>query len=66
MFVGDHNFEIVSKSLTGAREVDEQTHTSLAVLAERLESLRKTNRMFAGVSFSRDVERLSSQRVAVG
>lgn len=63
MFVRDSDFDIVSRSLSGLREVDEATQASLAALAERLESLRKTNRLFEGVCFSRDAEKLASQVV---
>jgi hypothetical protein len=67
MFVetNDH-FDIVSRNLSGGREVDEQTRTSLAVLAERLDALKKISGLFAGISFSDDVKKLASQRVAVG
>jgi hypothetical protein len=66
MFVGDNNFDIVSKSLAGAREVDEQTQASLAILSERLESLKRMSGLFDGVMFSSHVQQLSAQRVAVG
>ena len=67
MFVETNNhFDIVSANLRGTREVDEQTHASLAVLAERLNALKKMSSLFAGVSFSDDVKKLASQRVAVG
>ena len=58
------HFDIVNKTLAGAREVDEQTHASLAILAERLERLKRFS-MFKGISFSQDVERLAVQRVPV-
>jgi hypothetical protein len=61
----DH-FDIVSRNLNGVREVDEQTHASLSVLAERLGALKKMSGLFAGISFSDDVKKLASQRVAVG
>ncbi len=64
MFVGDNNFDIVSRSLAGLRQADEQTQASLAILAERLESLKRTSSLFAGVSFSADVEKLATQTVA--
>ena len=67
MFVetNDH-FDTVNANLRGTREVDEQTHMSLAVLAERLNALKKMSGLFAGVSFSDDVKKLASQRVEVG
>jgi hypothetical protein len=66
MFVesNDH-FDVVKRTLAGAREVDEQTHASLAILTERLERLKSLGGMFAGLSLSQDVERLATQRVPV-
>lgn len=60
--------QVVSESLAGDRAVDEQTFVSLAVLAERLEGLKRASRAFAGVEFSQHVEKLkdSSPAVAVG
>jgi hypothetical protein len=67
MFMETNNhFDIVSRNLNSTREVDEQTHASLAVLAERLNTLKKMSGLFAGISFSDDVKKLASQRVAVG
>lgn len=59
------HFDIVNKTLAGAREVDEQTQASLAILAERLERIKRFGGMFKGISFSQDVERLAVQRVPV-
>ncbi len=60
----DH-FDIVNKALNGAREVDERTQASLAILAERLERLKRFGGMFKGIGFSQDVEKLAVQRVPV-
>ena len=49
---------IVAESLAGRREVDEQTLTSLTVLDERLERLKKFGGAFSDVVFSRAVEKL--------
>ena len=59
---------IVTESLAGKREVDEQTFASLTILDERLERLKKLNVIFSGVAFSPDAEKLLSQKntVAVG
>jgi hypothetical protein len=59
------HFDIVNKALAGAREVDEQTHASLAILAERLERVKRFG-MFKDVCFSREVEALAAQRIPVG
>jgi hypothetical protein len=56
---------IVAESLAGKREVDEQTLSSLAVLDERLERLKKLGGAFSGVVFSRAVERLRTHNSTV-
>jgi hypothetical protein len=55
---------VVTESLRGQREVDDQTFSSLAVLSERLERLKKLGEAFAGVTFSSDVKQLQSHRRA--
>jgi hypothetical protein len=59
---------IVTESLAGKREVNEQTFASLTILDERLERLKKLNGIFSGVTFSPDAKKLLSQKntVAVG
>jgi hypothetical protein len=59
---------IVAESLAGERQVDEQTFASLAILAEKLERVKKLDETFAGIEFSSDVKKLQSQKntVAVG
>ncbi|MCD6395155.1 MAG: hypothetical protein J7M40_16830 [Planctomycetes bacterium] len=49
----------VKESIGGARPIDEDTLSSVAVLAERLEILKKTSSLFAGVAFSDDVQGLA-------
>ena len=49
----------VNESISGARPIDEDTLSSVAVLADRLEILKKTSSLFSGVSFSDDVQELS-------
>ena len=56
---------IVAESLTGKREVNEQTFDSLTILDERLERLKKLNGAFSGVAFSPEAEKLLSQKNAV-
>ena len=56
---------VLSESITGKRDVDEQTFVSMGALYERLERLKKFDGTFAGISFSPDVERLQSRAVAV-
>ena len=62
------HYQIVEKSLAGDRAVDEQTFDSLEVLSERLEHLKKVDRIFDGVTFSPQVMDLKARNreVAVG
>ncbi len=59
---------IVAESLSGAREVDEQTFDALAALGRKLERLRQLDDIFSRVEFSPDVEKLLGIRttIAVG
>jgi hypothetical protein len=57
---------IVSESLAGLREPDEQAQASLAVLSERLERLKKASGAFSGVAFSPYVEKLKSRASTIG
>jgi len=66
MTVVDANHcRIVSRCIAGERAVDEQTFASLAILSERLSRLKKLNKVFSGIRFSRHVKRLKGQRNAV-
>jgi hypothetical protein len=56
---------IVAESLTGRREVDEQTFAALAILDEKLERLRSLDSAFCAVAFSADVEKLRSRKNAI-
>lgn len=56
---------IVNESLTGERAVDERTFTSLSILTERLEQLKRLGGFFAHVGFSTDVKKLKSRADAV-
>jgi hypothetical protein len=53
---------IVNESLSGEREVDENTFSAIAVLSERLERLKKLDGIFAGIAFSPDVALLIKQK----
>jgi hypothetical protein len=53
--------QVVRDSIVGERAVDEQTFASLAVLSERLEQLRKLDKVFSDVAFSSAVEKLKAQ-----
>ena len=54
----DRHCQIVSESLMGDRPADEQTCASMVVLAERLERLRESSHLFAGVAFSPYVSKM--------
>ena len=54
--------QIVLESMMGEREADEQTFTSLAILAERLERLKKFSNSFSEVSFSAAAKKLMRRR----
>jgi len=53
----DRHCQVVGASLSGRRPVDDKTYASVAVLSDRLERLRQSP-LFAGVTFSPQVERL--------
>jgi hypothetical protein len=60
--------QIVARTLAGERPVDERTHTSVAILAERLERLRSHGGLFSGVEFSPHLQQLRqpSEPMSVG
>jgi len=53
--------QVVRDGIVGERAIDEQTFASLAVLSERLEQLRKLDKVFSDVAFSSAVEKLKAQ-----
>jgi len=66
MIESDSNHcRIVTESLAGHREFDEQTLAALAILDEKLERLKKLDSAFCAVAFSVDVEKLRSRKNAV-
>ena len=54
----DH-FKIINDSLTGGKSVDEETFSSVAVLAERLEKLKRSSDLFVDIEFSPQLEELA-------
>ena len=56
---------IVAGSLTGERQVDEQTFASLAVLGERLDRLKGIDDAFSGITFSSAANELQAAKNAV-
>ncbi len=63
--VDSNHCQIVEKSLTGERAVDEQTFASLTILAERLQRLKNLDKIFSSVTFSPDVRELKAGKNAV-
>jgi len=61
---GNHR-QIVEESLSGQRVVDERTFASLEILADRLERLKKFDKVFSGVTFSPGVKELAERKSAV-
>ncbi len=59
------NLRIVNETLAGDRPVDEQTQAAVAILAERLQRLRQSSRLFAGITFSPHVTQLQRQTEAL-
>jgi len=57
-------FAIVADSLSGDRKIDTDTTVSAAVLADRLERLKKDSELFQGVSISPYVKKILSHEMA--
>lgn len=57
--------QIVARTLAGERPVDEQTHASVAVLAERLERLKSHGGLFADIEFSPDLLRMRERSESI-
>ena len=57
--------QIVGKSMTGERTIDEQTFASLEILGERLEHVRELDKTFESIAFSGDVMELKAQNNTV-
>jgi len=61
------HYQRVMDSLSGDRAIDEQTLSSIEILRDRLEQLKKADSIFAEVEFSSFVEQMakSQQKLAV-
>ena len=53
------NLGIINQAISGERMDDQQVAASLADLTDRLETLRQSSGLFAGISFSRHVQSLA-------
>ena len=60
----DSHCRIVGESLAGERPVDERTYASVEVLAERLERLKQSSSLLAGVAFSPYAQKLRQRAEA--
>lgn len=61
MRTDSNHYRVVAESISGNREVDDQTLTSLTVLEEKLERLKKFDEMFSGIEFSSAVRKILDQ-----
>ena len=59
-------FQTVRDSVSGQRDVDEETFNSLAVLHERLERLKKVDSIFEAVGFSPAVQKMAAMKRTAG
>ncbi len=62
---GMDHIRIVNEALAGDRPVDEQAQAAVAILAERLQRLKQSSRLFAGITFSPHVKKLQRQAEAL-
>jgi len=60
-----NHLRIVKDSLNDVRAIDEQTFASISILEERLERLKRFDKMFSGVQFSTAVKKLTRRNVAL-
>lgn len=63
MFNGTCDFEAVRDCIAGTKAVDEGVLASIAVLSDRLESLRKSSDLFSEVTFSEEAQDLAACEV---
>ena len=59
-----NEIETVSDTISGRTTITEETFCSAAILADRLESIRKISPAFETVSFSPDMEALMACEMA--
>ena len=54
-----NEYQVVKDSMDGRRPVDEQTFTSIAILSERLERVRRLGKNFSNIKFSPAARKLA-------
>lgn len=57
--INTNDCQVVRDSIGGRRPVDEQTFTSIAILSERLERVRRLGKNFSNIKFSSAVRKLA-------
>ena len=57
--INTNDCQVVRDSMDGRRPVDEQTFTSIAILSERLERVRRLGKNFSNIKFSPAVRKLA-------
>jgi hypothetical protein len=60
--MADEHLRIVKEAVEGKRDVDERTLTAIEVLDERLQRLRKMDKIFDEVKFSSAVKRILTRQ----
>ena len=66
MLIGEFDsFKVLNDSISGHKPIDEDSCSSVSILTERLERLKRSNNLFADVSFSPYVEELASADVVM-
>lgn len=63
--MNDYGIELmeVSDCIYGRKPVDEGVLASVAILSDRLESLKRSSSLFAGITLSEDVQALAQCQV---
>ncbi len=56
MFDQQCDFQAVTDCISGVRPADEESLSSIAILSERLERLKRNSSIFSGISFSDEAE----------
>ena len=57
--VTEGHFDVLNDNINGTRAIDEHTFASVAVLADRLDRLQRSNPIFTDVCFSPEAEELA-------
>ena len=58
--VTEGHFDVLNDNINGTRPIDERTFASVAVLADRLDRLQRSNPIFGNIGFSPEIEDLAN------